>query len=126
VERPVPSEKDSDSLFDAGALYRRIGVNAEAVRLLRLSLEVEEQLSKPDAARVQARLMQVAAALAQQKSYSEGLPFVMRLLSPAGSIGPDQRAFFVALLKDYSGELRKTNRPQEAEQIEKALADLSK
>src|SRR4051794_2775726 len=59
VERPAPSEKDSDSLLDAGALYRRIGVNAEAVRLLRLSLQVEEQLANSDTARVQARLLQL-------------------------------------------------------------------
>lgn len=126
VERLAPSEKDSDSLFDAGALYRRIGVNAEALRLLRLSLQVEEQLSKPDTARVQARLMQLAAAFAQQKSYSEGLPFVTRLLPTADSIVGNHRAFFVALLKDYSAELRKTDRAQEAEQIERALADLSR
>jgi hypothetical protein len=126
VERLAPSERDSDSLLDAGALYRRIGVNVEAVRLLRLSLQVEEQLSKPDTARVQARLMQLAAALAQQKSYSEGLPLVTRLLPTADSIVGNQRAFLVALLKDYSAELRKTDRAQEAEQIERALADLSK
>ena len=126
VERPTPSEKDSDSLFDAGSLYRRIGVNAEAVRLLRLSLEVEDELSTPNAARVRARLMQLAAALAQQKSYSEGLPLVMRLLPTTDRIAGDQRAFLVALLKDYGAELRKTDRVKEAEQLEKALVDLSK
>jgi hypothetical protein len=125
MERLAPSEKDSDSLLEAGALYRRIGVNAEAVRLLRLSLQVEEQLS-PDTTRVQARLMQLAAALAQQKSYSDGLPLVTRLLSTADSVVGNQRAFLVALLKDYSAELRKIDRTQEAEQLDRALADLSK
>jgi|SRR5450759_1642571 tetratricopeptide (TPR) repeat protein len=120
----ISSKRESTLLYNAGRIYRKRGVLAEAERLLRRSLEIEESLSGGGDPKTLRRAAELSAAYFQLERYDEGLPLAKRLLPAATSFSGGQKEFVLLLLESYAKELRKRNQDADASIFEAKVKEL--
>ena len=120
----ISSKRESTLLYNAGGIYRKRGVLAEAERLLHRSLEIEESLSSEGDPKTLRRAAELSAAYFQLGKYDEGLPLAKRLLPVATSYSGGQKEFVLLILESYAKELRKQNQDADASIFEAKVKEL--
>lgn len=95
------SEYKSDRMFDLGRVKRRVRKYAEAERIFRDSLKLEESVASPAEHRVGLRLAELALVLAEQNKRTDGLQFAERLRPLISRFAGEERLFVTGVLVHY-------------------------
>jgi len=116
-------ELKSQRLYNLGRIKQRLAKFSEAELLFKESLQIEEKLTSPSGIKIGRRLVTISAALAGQDKWSEGVPYLERVLPIADQFSGQERTHAAEILTLYSKHLRKSNETAIAERFEtKAMA----
>ena len=102
-------ELKSQRLYNLGRIKRQLAKFSEAESLLRLSLEIESQLSAQTDPKIGRRLVELAVSLAGQDRWMEGAALLEQALPIALKFSDSEKAYLVLVLSEFSMRIAPTN-----------------
>ena len=106
-------ELKSQRLYNFGRIKRKVGKYSEAEGILKESLAVEETLTGPSSLKIGRRLIEISAALAEQKRWEEGTPYLKRVIPIGSGFSGSERSFIRLVYIEYSKALRGLGKREE-------------